>query len=137
MASEEKSTWIYLVVSVIGYSTYLIILLTQLGGPLPERDYVVPLLSTIGGAIAGSIVLHIFLVGNAPKKDQRDKEIYRFGEAVGASFVVIGAVGAMLLAILEVDGFWIANAVYLCFVLSAILSSIARLVAYRSGMPRW
>ena len=138
MSSEEKSTWIFLVVSVIAYATYLLILLTQLGsGALTERDYVAPFLLSIGGAIAGSIVLHIFLVGKAPKKDQRDREIYRFGETVGQSFVVIGAVGAMLLALFEFDPFWIANVVYLCFVLSAILSSIARIVAYRSGLPRW
>ncbi|MEO7897017.1 MAG: hypothetical protein ABIR65_06945 [Pseudolysinimonas sp.] len=138
MSSEEKSTWIFLVVGVIAYATYLIILFSQLGGAsLTESAYVAPLLLSIGGAIAGSIVLHIFLVGKAPKKDQRDREIYRFGETVGQSFVVIGAVAAMLLALFEFDYFWIANVVYLCFVLSAILSSIARIVAYRSGMPRW
>ena len=60
-----------------------------------------------------------------------------FGETVGQAFVVIGAVGAMLLALFEFEYFWIANVIYLCFILSAILSSIARIVAYRSGMPRW
>ena len=56
---------------------------------------------------------------------------------MGQAFVVIGGVGAMVLALFEFDYFWIANVVYLCFVLSAILSAIAKIVAYRSGMPRW
>ena len=51
------------------------------------------------------------------------------------ALVVIGGVAALILAMLRIDWFWIANAVYLCFVLNAILSSIARLVAYRGGLP--
>ena len=114
------------------------VVLTSLGStPLVEADYVAPLLWSIGGAIAVSIVLHIFIVGNAPKKDQREREIYRFGEYVGQSFVVIGGLGALVFALFEFDHFWIANVIYLCFVLSAILGSITKLVAFRAGMPRW
>jgi hypothetical protein len=47
--------------------------------------------------------------------DQRDKEIYRFGEYVGQSFLVIGGVAALVVAMAEVDHFWIANALYLAF----------------------
>ena len=50
---------------------------------------------------------------------------------------MLGALGALVLAMIEGDGFWIANTVYLCFVLSAILSSITKLVAYRRGVPTW
>ena len=52
----------------------------------------------------------------------RDKEIDRLGERVGSSFVVIGGLGALVLAMLDVDCFWIANAMYLAFVLSARVS---------------
>jgi hypothetical protein len=72
-----------------------------------------------------------------PRADACEREIHRFGEYTGYAFVTIGALGAMALAILEVDHFWIANLVYLCFILSAILGSIAKIVAYRSGLPRW
>ena len=41
----------------------------------------------------------------------------------------------MGLAMLEVAYFWIANAVYLAFFLSAVLGSVARIVAYRRGLP--
>ena len=41
------------------------------------------------------------------------------------------------MAMAEWDYFWIANVIYLCFVLSAILGSIAKIVAYRQGFPQW
>ena len=137
MSSEEKTVWIRGVVAVVAYAVYLIIVIPMLGGaPLADVPYVAPFLWTIVGAIVASIVLHIFFV-RPEKKDQRDREIYRFGETVGQAFVVIGGVSAMLLALFEFEYFWIANVISLCFVLSAILSAIAKLVAYRSGMPRW
>ena len=137
MSSEEKTVWIRGVVAVAAYAVYLSLVIPLLGAtPLSDVPYVAPLLWSIVGAIVASIVLHIFFV-KTEKKDQRDREIYRFGETVGQAFVVIGGVSAMLLALFEFEYFWIANVIYLCFVLSAILSAIAKLVAYRSGMPRW
>ena len=137
MSSEEKTVWIRGIVAVVAYAVYLIIVIPQLGAtPLADVPYVAPFLWSIAGGIVASIVLHILFV-RPEKKDQRDREIYRFGETVGQAFVVIGAVSAMLLALFEFEYFWIANVIYLCFVLSAILSAIAKLVAYRSGMPRW
>ena len=137
MSSEEKTVWIRGVVAIVAYTVYLIIVIPLLGAaPLSDIPYVAPFLWSIGGAIVASIVLHILFV-RPEKKDQRDREIYRFGETVGQAFVVIGGVSAMLLALFEFEYFWIANVIYLCFVLSAILSASAKLVAYRSGMPRW
>jgi hypothetical protein len=73
----------------------------------------------------------------AGKKDQRDREIYRFGEYIGQSFVVIGGVTALLMAMAEWDHFWIANVIYLTFVLSAILGSVTKIIAYRRGFQPW
>ena len=142
MAFEEKSAWIMGIVSVVAYAAYAFIVL-ELGRamPLAEVDYVPAMLVTIGAAIVVSILLHI-IVGvisrkDAGKKDQRDRQIYRMGEYVGQSFVVAGAIAAMLLAMFELPHFWIANVLYLAFVLSAILGTIAKLVSYRRGMPAW
>ena len=142
MAFEEKSAWIMGIVSVVAYAAYAFIVL-NLGRALPlaEVDYVPAMLGTIGAAIVVSILLHI-IVGvisrkDAGKKDQRDRQIYRMGEYVGQSFVVAGAIAAMLLAMFELPHFWIANVLYLAFVLSAILGTIAKLVSYRRGMPAW
>jgi hypothetical protein len=47
----------------------------------------------------------------------------------------IGAALAMSLA--ELDHFWIANVIYLAFVLSAIIGSVAKIFAYRRGFQSW
>ena len=139
MSKEEKRAWILLICAIGAYGIYLALILTQSQTrDLPDVAYAVPLLATVGGSIVASILLDIFVGGRAERKDQRDREISRFGDAMGQAFVIIGAVGAMLLAIFEFDTFWIANVVYLCFVLSAVLGSIAKITAYRSGMPaKW
>lgn len=143
MSYEEKGTWVYLAVSVAGYGVYLSLLLPQLvsGVAVEDVDYVAPMLWTIGGAIVaaivGRILVEIVFPSESTKGDVRDREIDRLGTRVGGSFVVIGALGALVLSMLEADWFWIANVVYLCFVLSALLESITRLVAYRRGVPTW
>ena len=66
-----------------------------------------------------------------------NREIYRFGEHIGQSFLVVGGVAALIMAMAEWDHFWIANVIYLAFVLSAILGSVAKIVAYRRGFQPW
>jgi len=143
MSYEEKGTWVYLVVSVIGYAVYVFLVLPQLvsGIPVDEIDYVPAVFWTIGGSIVGAIVLRILVEIVVPsgstRGDVRDKEIDRLGERVGNAFLVIGAIGALLLALFEGGYFWIANVIYLGFVLSAILSSITKVIVYRKGVPTW
>lgn len=138
MSFEEKGAWITGFVAVAGYAVYLVLILGQ-GRPVPDVDYVVPMLWTIGGAIVTGIIGSVIAGITSPKdkKDQRDRQIYRFGEYTGQAFLVIGGVGALLLAMVQADYFWIANVLYLGFVLSGILSTIAKVVAYRRGLPAW
>jgi len=142
MSYDEKNTWVFGFIALAGYTTYIVLLLARTGDrPLWEVDYVWPMVGTILGAIAagilGGIVLGILNPKEAGKSDQRDKQVYRFGEQVGDSFIVIGGIGALLLCFFEVPHFWIANLLYLCFVLSGILSVLARLSAYRRGLHEW
>ena len=142
MALEEKYSWITAVVSLTGYAVYLVVVLGRAGDTsLAEVPYAAALLWTVGGAIVVTIVLGIGATMVTPKddrkKDVRDREIYRFGESIGQSFVVIGAVAAMVMAMVELAHFWIANVIYLMFVLSAVLSSVAKIFAYRKGFHPW
>jgi cell division protein FtsW (lipid II flippase) len=142
MSFEEKNTWVFALVTVGAYAAYLATILGRAQEtPLAEVSYVGPMLWTIGAAIAAAIVGRILTAivwpKEADKADQRDREINRFGEYIGQSFVVIGGVAALGLSMAEVDHFWIANAVYLAFVLSALLGSTAKLVAYRRGFQQW
>jgi hypothetical protein len=89
------------------------------------------------GAIVVAIVSAIVAGKDDSKTDLRDKQIGRFGEQVGNSFIVIGALGALILCFFAAPHFWIANLLYLCFVLAGVLSSAAKLVAYRRGLHEW
>lgn len=140
MTLEEKRAWIRLVVSVLGYGAYVGIVLSRMDGrALPDVPYAATMLWVILAAIGAAVVIEMFAV--APKSsrttDERDREIGRLGDRVGQSFVVIGALAAMLMAMAGWDQFWIANVIYLGFVLSAILGGITKVIVYRGSVPRW
>jgi uncharacterized membrane protein (DUF485 family) len=139
VAVEEKRAWAMAVIAVLGYAAYvLVVLLGADGRPLAEAPYAGALVWTIVFGIVAGIVTGIWF-GIAARNDglqvdERDREIGRFGDHVGQSFVVIGGVSAMALAVFEAPYFWITNVLYLCFVLSAVLGSVAKIFAYRRGM---
>jgi hypothetical protein len=135
---EEKNTWIGAVVAVGAYAAYLVAILGRARGvPLTEVAYVAPMLWAIGAAIAASIVGRIAVAiakpSEADKSDVRDKDIYRFGEYVGGIVLAVGMLVPFGLALAEFAHFWIANAIYAVFVLSALCGATVKLVAYRRG----
>ncbi|MGW5666461.1 hypothetical protein [Micromonospora sp. NPDC003776] len=142
MTHQEKRAWAMLVVSVVGYAVYTAVVLSRADGmKLSATPYADALLWTVGAAIAANIVAEIGMGVVNPRasrvKDVRDREIGRLGDHVGQAFVVIGAVSAMLMALAEWDRFWIANVIYLCFVLSAAVGSLTKVIVYRRGVPQW
>ncbi|MGK5517787.1 hypothetical protein ACSNN9_00330 [Micromonospora sp. URMC 107] len=142
MTHEEKRAWIRLVAAVLGYSAYVALIASRADGrSLPDVPYASALLWTVGAAIVASIVAETGMAVVDPRasraKDVRDREIGRLGDHVGQSFVVIGAVAAMSMAMADWDRFWIANVIYLCFVLSAIVGGITKVVVYRRSFPQW
>jgi drug/metabolite transporter (DMT)-like permease len=142
MTLEERRAWIRLVATVAAYGGYLAVVLGRAGGrPLAEVPYAAALLWSAGAAMVGSVVIEV-VVGTAKPvtsrvTDVRDREIGRLGDRVGLSFVVIGAVAAMLIAMAGWQRFWIANVIYLCFVLSAVLGNVTKVVVYRGSLPEW
>ncbi len=138
MSYEEKGTWVYLVVSVVVYAAYVGVVLSRAdGGPLADVAYVSPLLWSIGAAIVAGIVVRVVVEMVRPsesyRSDERDRELARRGVTVGWWGVVAGSLAALALALVEAAYFWIANAVYLGFVVSAIHSSVTTIVAYHRG----
>lgn len=138
MTYEQRGTWVYLLVVLGTYGVYLGIVLSQLGTTAAgDIDYVGPLLWSIGISIGAAIVLRILVELLTPKAsqrtDDRDRDIARTSERLGVWPLVAGALGALILAILRADHFWIANAIYLGFAAQAVLTSIIRLALYRRG----
>jgi hypothetical protein len=139
---EEKRAWIMLVVSVVAYAIYAVLILGRADGrALADVPYAATLLWTVVAAIVAAILAEIGMAvvnpGASRVKDVRDREIARRGDQIGQAFVVIAAVAAMLMAMAEWDHFWIANVVYLCFTLSAVLGSVAKVGFYRGRLPQW
>ncbi len=138
MSYEEKGQWVYLAATTIGYGVYLFLVLIAAGStPLPEVDYQPILLWTVGGAIAGSIIGRIAIEMVTPSdstgEDVRDRDIGRLGEYRAGLVLGIGMVVPFIMALVEVDHFWIANAMYLVFTIQAIVGAVIKLVAYRRG----
>jgi len=131
MSSEEKRSWILGLTAVVSYLTYLLLLLVT------DVSYVPLLVGAVLASIVASILLHIAVTMRGPHepKDERDREIGRFGDNIGQSFIVLGGVVALVLALAQGGYFWIANALYLGFTLSAVFGSVARVCAYRWGLP--
>jgi len=138
MSSEEKRTWISALVAVVVPVAYLATILSRVPGTDVSRiGYVGPMLTSIGVGIGAAIVLSIVAAMIWPKDadrvDERDREINRRGEYVGFYVMSIAAIVPLVLAMAEADYFWIANALYLAFVLAALISSVVKIVAYRRG----
>jgi hypothetical protein len=138
MSFEEKGTWLYAVVGVVLPVIYFATILGQVRSvAVPEIDYQGQLLWVVGAAIVLSIVgmigIGIMSPSDAGKADQRDKEINRFGEYVGGIVLAVGMIVPFGLAMAEAPHFWIANAMYLAFVVGTLSGTFVKLVAYRRG----
>lgn len=138
MSYEERNTWFYGTTAVLGYGLYLLLLLPRVSeGSLTDTPYQHAMLISIGAGIAvgiiGGIVLGAFQRTGEPRGDVRDRDISRLGERIGKWFFIAAAMSAFALALLDAASFWIANALYLGFVLFALVSSIVRIAAYRGA----
>lgn len=136
-APEERSAWITGALAAVGYPVYLALVLTgSTGRPVAERDFAWPMIWVIVGSVVASMVLHavfrVYTDGAPNRRDERDRQIGRWADHTGQAFVIVGALGGLVLAMLRLDPFWIANAIYLGFFLSALLGSAAKIIAYRT-----
>jgi drug/metabolite transporter (DMT)-like permease len=139
MSFEEKVNWVYGAVAIGVFGVYFASILGQARNTaVAEIAFQQPMLIAIGVAVAanilGAILVSISKPSEADKSDARDKEINRFGEYVGGAVLGVGMVLPLGLTLAEADHFWIANAMLAAFVLSALVSTIVKLVAYRRGL---
>lgn len=141
MTQEEKKAWIRLITTAAAFITYVVIVLAGAGDrPLAEMPYVRTMVTVIVVSIlttiAAFIIVDMAAGESARRQDQRDREIRRFGEFLGMSLFVLGGGAAMVIAMAEVDHFWIANTLFLTWSLSVVVGAIAKAIAYRHGFQR-
>ena len=138
MTYEEKGVWVYILAVAVTASIYAAIIVGKLADQnVDEVDFGSALLWSIGISIGLSIVLRILVEILTPsdsyKVDARDKAIARRAGYVNGLIIAIGMIIPLVLAIIDADNFWVANAIYAIFVLAALVSSVVQVVTYRRG----
>lgn len=138
MSFNEKTNWIVGVGTVISYGIYVVIILGRAdSAPFAQVAYAATMLWTIGSMIVGIIVCCIVVAivshKDAGPRDEREESIHRYGEVIGYIVFSIGNAGVLGLTMAEFAHFWIGNAIYLTFVIAALISTAVKLVAYRRG----
>lgn len=142
MAHEEKGAWIGLIVGVITAAVYGIVLIGRAAGePLVDAPYVDAMLWSIGAGVVVTIVVTI-AVGILTRRDGhgsdvRDRQISARAEHTARAVLVIGALAALVLVLVEADHFWIAHALFLGFFASSVLEGVTKIALYRGGVPSW
>ncbi|MGJ0389565.1 hypothetical protein [Microbacterium sp. CGR1] len=143
MVYEERNAWSGLLVGAVVIAAYVVIVLQQASGrSVTEVDWLPPMLWTIGIGIVATIVISIVwgIIAGAKdpdgigRSDVRDRDITRMGARVEQAFVVIAGLGVIALCAVGADVFWIANTMFAGFAVSAMVGSVARVVAYRRGL---
>ena len=138
--TAQISRWASLTIIVASSIWYFATVLPQLGKTsAADIDWQVPMLWAIGASIVGAIVLAIvFAIVTAivtrrePENgDIRDRQIERHGNRVAQSIVAFGTLGALVLAMLEVDPFWIGNTLFFIGAIGATVGTVVSIVAYR------
>jgi hypothetical protein len=138
MSFEEKVAWAYPIVLLLTAAVYAVHIFSQLPEvPVTEIAYVRPMITALVITIVAMIIAAILAAASAPseadKKDERDVNINRHGDAVGGNVLGFATLLPLGLAMAEIDYFWIANSIYLASIISGVVSSIVKIVAYRRG----
>lgn len=138
MSSEEKRAWVYAAVALAVPVAYFATVLARAAGrDVAQVAYVRPMLVAIGVGIVANMVLTMLAGVFSPKvahrTDERDAQIGRWGDYAGFYVMSIATIVPLGLAMAEVEHFWIAQSLYLAFVLAAFVSAVVKIVAYRRG----
>lgn len=138
MSFQEKSTWVMTSIMVVVYGWYVIAVFGGVSGlDVAEVDYQSQMLIAVVLLVVFAVATHIVIAAASPTEagtnDERDKEVTRFGGYVGGYVLGIGTLITLGLALLEVEYFWIANALLASLVASEVVSGGTRIVVYRRG----
>ena len=148
MGMDERASWVQVFTFAATTGAYLAVVLPRARHePIEDVQWVVPMLWTLGisilTVIIGSIIAGIggaigltirgLDVDSELASDSRDKAIARHarlrtywaGTAIG--------LGALILAMIDADTFWIGTYVYVMASIAAIAEAVVRIRAYRRG----
>lgn len=138
MTLTERYQWAYAFAVAVTSGAYFVWLGMQLSHTAADDiEYVVPLLWTL----LASFIVHAFGRGFAAgsargdnRTDDRDKEVGRRADSL--SFIIFSILAAvpMALGLMGFSAFWMTNALFLAFSLTAIANVGLKAVYYRKGV---
>lgn len=143
MTLDERSTWSYGILVPVTTAAYFAVVLPQLGQGGPSQvQWQVPMLIAIGVIILGTIVATIMStivsairsrgVDTEFGSDIRDREIDRYGQRKTEIVTGIGFGAVIVLAMLDLDTFWIGSAAFAIGAIGGTWGAIVKLRAYRA-----
>jgi hypothetical protein len=142
-------TWVSVVVTILVPAVYFVTVLgrlqdTNAADIAYQRSLITAIIATVILTIAGAIVMAVGTSVSAElrgrraadevdREDERDKTISRHGDLIGYYVASGGMVVVLALTMMKYEYFWIANTLYLSFVVATLVSAVVKLVAYHRG----
>ncbi|MGN9812486.1 hypothetical protein ACTMSW_24415 [Micromonospora sp. BQ11] len=149
MTLNERAVWCSVATVVVSSGAYVALMVSRLlSRPAAEISWVGPMLWTMGLAVAGTVLLTIVstIAAEASRRggcspagrgevtsDVRDREIGRLGWRASMRVISVGFGGALVLAMLGADTFWIGNLLFLFGTVGAVVEAITKISLYRRG----
>lgn len=139
MSFEEKSNLLMLTAVIVVYGWYTAAIVAAAADtPVTEIDYqplmIVVVVPLVVIAIIGHAVIAALNPSEAGQHDERDRLINMRAERIGGYVVGSAALTALIVTMLELDTFWIAQILLAGLVLSEIVEGTWRAVLYRRGL---
>lgn len=144
LTTSERTAWIAAVLTPLTTAGYVLVIAPQLATtPARELDWQAPLLWAMCINVLGTIIVTILAtivagIGAGLRRetldttsDERDRDIDRHGGRIALVIASVGLLAALVLAMIELDPFWIGSAAFLIAALGATAGAVAQLRAYR------
>lgn len=142
--TSERTAWVAAVLTPLATAGYFAFVLPQLADTrVADLAWQAPMLWSMGINFVGTIVVTMLVtiaagIGAGLRRerldtssDVRDRDIDRYGSRVALTIAAGGLLAALVLAMLELDPFWIGSAAFLIGAIGATAGAIAQLRAYR------
>lgn len=140
MTFDDKSTMTTTLLLVVEYSVYSAVVFGSVAGS-PDREVALAELvvgATVVFAVLAAVshvVLALVFRGQArTPEDERHRVLSLRSQRWGNHVLAVGVFTGIVLAVLQVEAFWIAQALIAAWVLSEISAGVVKLVLLRPGV---
>ena len=140
MSFREKSILVSITAMLVATAVYLAVLLpslatTSVNQVLYQVPMIIAVVSLIIITVVGQVAVAVHDARAASAAaDERERLIGWRGQSMGGYVLAVGVFLALCLAMVEVEWFWIANALAGMWVLAEVFSGVAQLVMFRRGV---